>query len=205
MIVTVSRAYGAAAHDVAAAAAERLGYRFADRELPVVVAARLGTSSEAVESVAERPPSFGERVMQQLGGGVPETAQLGSQTEDDFSIDTRRAIEGAVREIAAAGNVIVSGRMAGTILGPRPDVLRVFIYAPMAWRIAHVCESLGCDVALARDEILRIDEARRAYAKIHYRVTWGDPRNYDLMLDTSRFGIDGSADLIVAAVRAVEA
>jgi cytidylate kinase len=205
MIVTISRTYGAGAHDVAAAAAERLGYRFADRELPVVVAARLGTSSEAVESVADRPPSFGERVMQQLGGGVPETAQLGSQTEADFSIDTRRAIEQAVREIAAAGDVIVNGRMAGSILGPRPDVLRVFIHAPMAWRIAHVSESLGCDVAVARDEILRIDEARRAYAKIHYRATWGDPRNYDLVLDTSRFGIDGSADLIVAAVRALEA
>ncbi len=179
MIVTVSRAYGAGSHDVAAAAAERLGYRLADRELPVVVAARLGTSSDAVESVADRPPSYGERVMQQLGGGVPETAQLGSQTEDDFSVDTRRAIEQAVREIAEAGNVIVNGRMAGAILGPRPDVLRVLI--------------------------LRIDEARRAYAKIHYRVTWGDPRNYDLVLDTSRFGIDGSADLIVAAVRAAEA
>jgi len=205
MIVTISRTYGAGAHDIATAAAQQLGYRLFDRELPVVVAARLGTSSDAVESVAERAPSFGERVMQQLGGGVPETAQPGMTTEDDFSEETRRAIEEAVREIAAAGNAIVNGRMAGAILGPRRDILRVFLRAPLAWRVAHVVESLGCSQTAAQEEVTRVDEARRSYAKEHYRFAWGDPRNYELIIDTSRFGIAGSADLLVAAVRAAEA
>ena len=205
MIVTISRAYGAGAHDVAAAVAEALGYRLVDDELPVVVAARLGTSSDVVQSVAERSPSFGERVMQQLGGGVPETAQPGTAAEDDFSVETRRAIEDAVRDIAAAGNAIVIGRMAGGILGARPDVLRAYVLAPVAWRIAHVAQSLGIGDAVARDEVARIDEARRRYAKEHYQLAWGDPRNYDLVLDTSRFGTAGSAAIIVAAVRAASA
>ena len=205
MIVTISRAYGAGAHDIAELVAERLGYRLADAELPVVVAARLGTTSDVVESVAEREPSFGERVMQQLGGGIPETSQPGATTEDDFSVETRRAIEVAVREIAAGGDAIVIGRMASAILGARPDVLRVFLHAPLAWRVAHVAHSLGVGEAVARDEVARVDEARRRYAKEHYRVAWGDPRNYDLVLDTSRFGATGSADVIVAAVRAASA
>jgi cytidylate kinase len=204
MIVTISRAYGSGGHDIAAAAAARLGYRLFDRELPVVVAARLGTSSDAVESVAERGPSFGERVLQQLGGGVPETAQPGMTTADDFSEETRRAIEAAVREIAAAGDAIVNGRMAGAILGARPDILRVFIRAPLAWRVAHVAESWGCSETDAQAEVVRIDEARKWYAKEHYRVAWGDPRNYELVIDSSRFGIAGSADLLVAAVRAAD-
>jgi CMP/dCMP kinase len=205
MIVTVSRMYGAGAHAVSEAAAQRLGYRLADAELPVVVAARLGTSSDIVESVADRAPSFGERVLQQFGGGVPETAQLGSTSEDDFSLETRRAIEDAVREIAAGGNAIINGRMAAAILGSRPDVLRVFLHAPLEWRVAHVAESLGCDAAAARAEIARIDEARRAYAKTYYRFAWGDASKYDLVIDTARFGIDGSAELIAAAVRAAQA
>ena len=202
MIVTISRAYGASGHDVGAAAASRLGYRLVDDELPVVVAARLGTSSDVVQSVAERAPSFGERVMRQLGGGVPETAQPSAAAEDDFSVETRRAIEDAVREIAAAGDAVVIGRMAGGILGARPDVLRVFVHAPVAWRVAHVAASLDCSEAAARDEIARIDDARRRYAKEHYQAAWGDPRAYDLVIDTSRFGASGSADVIVAAVRA---
>jgi cytidylate kinase len=107
-----------------------------------------------------------------------------------------------VREESAAGNVVIVGRMGGAILGARPDVVRVFIKAPLDWRAAHVAESLGIDDGAARTEIARIDEARRTYAREGYRVTWGDPRNYDLVVDTSKFEIAGSADIIVAAVHA---
>ena len=204
MIVTVSRAYGASALDVSRTAAERLGYRLVDKELPVMVALRLGTSADVVETVQDRPRSFGVRVLEQLGGGLPEVAQPAASTDDELVAETRRATEDAVREAAAPGNAVIVGRMAGTILGRRPDVLRVFVHAPLAWRVAHVAESLGVGESAARDEIARIDEARATYAKEQYRVTWGDPRNYDLVLDTSRFGVGGSAEIIVAAVHAAE-
>jgi CMP/dCMP kinase len=204
MIVTISRPYGASALAVSRIVAERLGYRLVDSELPVLAALQLGTSPDVVQTAQDRPRGFGERVLEQLGGGLPESAQPASSTDDELVAETRRATEDAVREQATAGNAVIVGRMAGAILGPRPDVLRVFVHAPLAWRAAHVAESLGVDEAAARDEIARIDEARRTYAKEQYRVTWGDPRNYDLVLDTSRFGIGGSADVIVAAVRAAE-
>lgn len=203
MIVTVSREYGAGGLGVSAAVADRLGYRLVSRELPVVVAARLGMPADVVETVSDRPRPFSERVLEQLGGGVPETAQPGDSGEYDLVLETRRAIEVAVREIAAAGNAVINGRLAGAILGPRPDVLRVFAHAPLAWRIAHVAASLDCGDDEARAEIARIDEARRAYAKEAYQIVWDDRRNYDLMVQTSRFGVEGSAAAIVAAVRAL--
>lgn len=205
MIVTVSRAYGASSLAVVRRAAERLGYRVVHDELPVVAAARLGTSTEIVESVADRRPSLGQRVLAELGGGLPETAQPAAPADVDITLQTRRAIEAAVRDAVVGGDAIVVGRMASAILAGRPDLLRVFLHAPLAWRIANVASSLGVGEALARAEIARIDEARRTYAREGYRVTWGDPRNYDLVIDTSRFGIDGAAEVIVAAVRAAGA
>jgi cytidylate kinase len=202
MIVTISREYGASALAVARAVAERLGYRLIDEQLPVVAASLLGTSAEVVETVSERPRGFGERVMRQLGGGVPETAQ--PPANDPVPVETREAIERAVREEAEAGDAVIVGRVAGSILAGRPDLLRVFVRAPLERRIAHVVESLGVDEATARAEVARIDEARRTYAREGYRVHWGDPRNYDLVIDTSRFGVDGSAEVIASAVRAAE-
>jgi CMP/dCMP kinase len=199
VIVTISRAYGASALAVSRAVAEKLAYRLVDEQLPVVAASLLGTSADVVQTATERPRGFGERVLEQLGGGVPEASQ--PPASDDSPAQTRRAIEEAVREEAAAGNAVIVGRMGGTILGPRPDVLRVFIKAPLDWRVAHVAQSLAIDAAAAREEISRIDEARRTYAREGYRVTWGDPRNYDLVVDTAKFGIDGTAAVIVAAVR----
>ena len=200
MIVTISRAYGASALAVARALAERLGYRLVDEQLPVVAATLLGTSAEIVETVAERPRRFGERVLEQLGGGVPELTQ--PPANDPVPAETREAIEAAVRAEAQAGDAVIVGRMASVILAGRPDVVRVFLHAPLAWRVARVVESLAVSEEAARAEIARIDEARRTYAREGYRVSWGDPRNYDLVLDVSRFGVDGGADVIVAAVRA---
>ncbi len=200
MIVTISRMYGASALAVSRLVAEKLGYRLVDEQLPVVAAWRLGTSADVVQTLSERPRGFGERVMQGLSGGVPEAAQ--PPAEDDVPAETRRAIEEAVREEAEAGDAVIVGRMASMILRDRPGVLRVFLHAPLAWRVERVAESLGVDVAAARAEIARIDEARRTYAREGYRVTWGDPRNYDLVLDTSRFGAEGSAQIVVTAVHA---
>ena len=202
MIVTISRMYGASALAVSRRVAELLGYRLVDDQLPVVAASLLGTSADVVQTLAERPRRYGERVLEQLGGGVPEAAQ--PPAADDVPGETRRAIEEAVREEAQGGNAVIVGRMAAAILGRRPDVVRVFVHAPLEWRIAHVAESLGVGEAAAREEIARIDEARRTYAREGYRVNWGDPRNYDLVLDTSRFGIEGTAQIIVTAVRVTE-
>src|SRR5665213_1362154 len=199
MIVTISRVYGAGAQAVSRALAQSLGYRLVDDELPVVAASLLGTSADVVQTMAERPRGFGERVLEQLGGGVPEAAQL--PADDPQPGELRRAIEDAVREEATSGDAVIVGRMASVILADRPGVLRAFIHAPLAWRIAHVVESLHVGEAEARDEIGRIDEARRTYAREGYRVTWGDPRNYDLVLDSSRFGVAGSAAVIALAVR----
>ena len=203
MIVTISRAYGAAASAVSRRVADALRYRLVDDELPVVAAAWLGTSADVVQTLSERPVGFGERVLQQLGGGVPEAAQ--PPAVDPVSAQTRAAIEGAVREEATAGDAVIVGRMASAVLGRRPDVLRVFVHAPLDWRVAHVVESLGVNEQAARAEIARIDEARRAYAREGYQVAWGDPRAYDLVVDTSRFAIDGAAAVIVAAARAAGA
>lgn len=185
MIVTVSRAYGAAAASVARHAAERLGYRVLDEELPVVV---------------DVPRSFTERVLRTFTGGVPEVTAAASPADDDAAV--RGQIESVVRAAAASGDVLIVGRMGGAILAGRSDVVRVFVTAPPAWRAAHLADLHGLDRRTAEAEIARVDDARRSYAREQYRVAWGDPKHYDLVLDTSRFGIDGAAAVIVAAVRA---
>lgn len=200
MIVTVSREYGALSSSVSRIVAERLGYRLVDEQLPVVAAWRLGTSADVVETVSERPRSYGERVLDQLGGGMPEAVQ--PPDTDEFPVETRHAIEAAVREEASAGNAVIVGRSGHAILAGRTDLVRVYVHAPLRWRAARVAQSLHLDEAAARAEIARIDEARRTYARDGYRVTPGDPANYDLVIDTSRFGVDGAAAIVVAAVRA---
>lgn len=136
---------------------------------------------------------------------MPEVVQPAPLPADDIVAGYRREVERLIHEAAAGGHVIVVGRLGGAILGARPDLVRVFLTAPIAWRIAYVRASLDVDEMKARSEVARIDEARRMFAREAYRVVWEDARNYDLTLDVARYGVSGSAEVIGAAVRSAEA
>jgi len=106
-----------------------------------------------------------------------------------------------VREEAVAGNVVIVGRAAGSVLRGRSDLVRVYLHAPLVWRATRVALSLGISETAARAEIARIDDARRTYARDGYRIDPYDMGHYDVVVDTSRFGVEGAASIIVAAVR----
>jgi len=195
VIVTISNEYGCGALAIAQRVATELGYEYVDRQLPVVVAKRLNVSPEDVEANEDTGRSLGERWLTSLERATPELAQ--ASTVKDFDEEMLAAVQDAVREYAAHGNVVLIGRGAGTILGPRDDVLRVFMYAPRQWRIAHIAAATSVDTKTAEAEVDRVDRARAAYLRDWYGAAFGDPHAHDLCIDTSR--ISDAARLIVSA------
>jgi cytidylate kinase len=177
-----------------------LGYEYVDRQLPVVVAKRLSVSPEEVEASEDTARTLGERWMTSLERATPELAQ--ASIAEDFDEEMLRAVQDAVREYASHGNVVLVGRGAAVILGVRADVIRVFMYAPREWRIAHIEQTLAVDRKTAESEVDRMDRARTAYLRDWYGATFGDPHAHDLCIDTSRLSEAQVADLIVSAVRA---
>ena len=197
MIVTISNRFGSGALAVAELAAQRLGYEYVDEQLPVVVAKRLQTSPESVDSEEDRSPTMGERIVRMLELATPEVRAGGTTFDEELL----REVQAAVREYASHDNVVIVGRGAHVILGRRPDVLRVFMYAPRDWRLRHIMESHTLDEKAARAEIDRIDKSRAEYMRRNYDLNWNEPGNFELQIDTSTFSIEGAAGVIVAAVR----
>jgi cytidylate kinase len=203
VILTISNEYGSGALDVAKRVSDALAYEYVDEQLPVVVAKRLRVTPEAVEANEDASPTLGERFLSGLERATPELAEA-SATEP-FDEELLRAVQEAVREYASHGNAVIVGRGASAVLGPRPDVLRVFIHAPREWRIAHVAEAMRAQRGTATAEVDRVDRARSAYMKEWYGLTFGDVANYDLCIDASRLDAAQATALLVAAVRAHEA
>lgn len=196
MVITISNRYGCGALGIAQKVAERLGYEFVDEQLPVVVAKRLHTSPEAVESAEDMGRTMSERMLRGLELGTPEVR---AEPGPSFDEECLREVQEAVREYAAHGNVVLFGRGAHAILGRGADVLRVFMTAPRDWRVHHVMDASGADEKTASAEVDRVDRARREYLKAYYDLEWSDPQNYDLMLDTSTFSVDRAAEIIAGA------
>lgn len=202
MVITISREYGAAGRAVTRGLAERLGYRLLDEDLPVVIAARLGTSPETVEGLQYQQVGFGQRLLRSLSVAMPEAFQPPTEVEDLAAV-TQREIARLMNEAADGGDTIVVGRLGNVVLRNRPDLLRVFLTAALPWRIQHIAASLGLDEAAARAEIARVDGGRRNYAREQYDFEWGDPHYYDLVLDVSRFGVEAAIALIETARAAI--
>lgn len=199
MVVTVSNEYGSGALAIAKRAADELGYRYVDRQLPVVVAKRLRISPEDVDANEDTGRTIGERLLAGLERTTPEVAQL-SEAEP-FDEELLKAVQQAVRDYARRDKVVIVGRGGALILGRDVNAVRVFMYAPRDWRVQHVATAYRIDRKAAEAELDLIDRMRAAYLHDWYDAEFGDPRLYDLCLDTSRFDEEESAALIVSAVR----
>ncbi|MBV9233357.1 MAG: cytidylate kinase-like family protein, partial [Candidatus Eremiobacteraeota bacterium] len=196
MVVTISNEYGCGALAVAMAVARELGYEYVDQQLPAVVSKRLRITPESVDAGEEGGRTLGQRLLASLERATPELAQSSATQPPDEELVG--AIAAAVREYAGRGNVVIVGRGASAILGAREDVLRVFMHARRDWRIATIMETTGARRDVAEAEVERVDRARSAYIRQWYGRTFGDVREYDLCIDTSRMAAVQCVALIVA-------
>jgi cytidylate kinase len=200
MVVTISNEYGSGALAIAKRTADELGYRYVDRQLPVVVAKRLRISPEDVDANEDTGRTIGERLLAGLERTTPEVAQVSDA--EPFDEELLKAVQQAVRDYARRDKVVIVGRGGALILGRVPSVVRVFLYAPRDWRVHHVAAAYRIENKAAEAEVDLIDRMRAAYLHDWYGAEFGDPRLYDLCIDTSRFDEAEATAVIVSAVRA---
>ena len=105
-----------------------------------------------------------------------------------------------IRRLADQGPCVFVGRCADYVLRDREDCLGVFVQGDKDDRIHR----LVTEEKLFPDAAQRLVESRDKIRSTHYRnltggLTWGDPANYDLVLDTTQLGLDRSMEQILAA------
>ena len=86
-------------------------------------------------------------------------------------------------------------------IAERADAFHVFCHAPTEALVARAAQRLAADEETARAQVERVNRRREQYVRTHFDRDWRDVANYHLSLDTAAFGIEGAADLVVAAVR----
>ncbi|MGN1096287.1 MAG: AAA family ATPase, partial [Christensenellales bacterium] len=105
-----------------------------------------------------------------------------------------------IRKIADNGSCVIVGRAADYVLRDYKNLVRIFIYAPEDYKIKSVTEIYGDSFEEAKKNVRRADEARASYYKNISELTWGDRRNYELMIDSS-VGVDASVDTICSYLK----
>lgn len=194
-IITISREFGSGGRSIGKLVAEKLGYRFYDRELVNKVAERSGFSTEFIEESGEYASARSSLLF--------ALATASQYSADGLSMHDRLYIEQTkiIEEIAGEGECVIVGRCADFILREWKNCLHVFIHADMESRAKRIVERYGESDKSPEKRLAEKDQKRKVYYKNYTGRSWGQAQNYDVCLNSGVLGVEACADLIVQACK----
>ena len=189
-IINVGRSFGSGGGFVAKAIGTKLGIPGYDNELISKVAEESGYSKSLFAKGEEKRSLFSVSSFFASGRG--------SYSDSGYVNDNVmfRIQSEVIRGIADKGDAIIIGRCADYILRDL-KCLDVFVCAPLEFRVKRLVESEKITPEEAEDLIRRKDRTRETYYNYYTFGEWGAASNYDLCVDSSVLGIDGTADYII--------
>jgi len=189
-IINIGRQFGSGGRRVAAALGVRLDIPVYDNELIAEAAQKSGFSKDLFMQRDEHKSNF---TLSNLFGSINRYGSAESFLNDNRLFKIQSDV---ILELAQQGPAIFVGRASDYVLREM-DCLDVFITAPLEVRIKDVAEREGISLEEAESMIAKRDRDRESYYNYLTFGNWGVASNYDLCIDSSILGIEGTADFIV--------
>ena len=170
-VIAMNQEMGSQGKFVAEKLAEELGLDIVRHEIMDHVAEKMHLRKSALQRFVEGKAGLLER------WGTDEDSLALFKVEE-------------ILALAAKGNVIIRGWGATHVLRPIPHILCVRVGAPFAARVKWLMHRLDTDdEEMASEEIRHSDMAHRANMQRQFGVTWGEPMQYDITLNTERLSV----------------
>ncbi len=196
-IYTIGREFGSGRKDIGVALAKRLGIKCYDKELLAEAAKQSGFCTEIFENHDEKPTnSF-------LYSLVMDTYSFGGYSSAPFldmplNHKVFLAQFDTIKKIAEKESCVIVGRCADYALADRPNCINVFIHADLDFRSERISKKMNLSLNKARDMVQKNDKQRASYYNYYTSKKWGSSKSYDITLDSSRIGVEGCVDMILA-------
>ena len=194
-VITISRQYGSGGHAVGELIAEKLGIPFYDSKLIDLTAIATGYTPEYVESHEQKLPN---NLLEKLYIDNYAYANEAVPPNDKIFI----AQTGVIRNIAAHESCVIVGRSANFILKGHENCFNVFVHADKEFRNQRLIRDYMVNPADTEKVMSKKDRERDNYSRHYTGKNWDDLSVYDMTVDTSLFGIEGTADMIIEASKA---
>lgn len=193
-IVTIGRECGSEGRIIGKKVAERMGVKCYDKELIALAAKESGLCEEIVANMDEKPTnSFLYSLVMDTYSNNLSSPYLNLPINQKVFLAQFEAI----RNLAARESCVIVGRCADYALEDDRDVFSVFISGNMEDKIKYIREAYDVSEAKAKDIIVRNDKKRSNYYNYYSNKKWGDSRSYNICLNSSVLGLDGTVDVIL--------
>ena len=180
IIINIGRQFGSGGKNTAVILGQKLGVAVYDTELITEAAKKSGFSKDFLTTSDEDTNFF----------------KLGFNNSFISNNSFFQIQSDAIRNIAEQGSAIFVGRASDYILRDM-DCLDVFITSPLEVRAKRISERKSISIEAAEALIAKKDRRREAFYNYVTFGNWGMASNYDLCIDSSILGIEGTADFII--------
>ncbi len=197
-VINIGRQLGSGGKAIGKLLAARLGVPLYDKQLIELAARESGLCPECFERVDEQPSrGLYATLLNYLR--APFTGYEGGAAGNVLSGDALFKVQSdVIRGLASRQSCIFVGRCADYILRDEPRCVNVFITADRADRIARLCAEHGIGAGEAADLMERTDRSRAAYYDYYSSRVWGRAETYDLCVNSSALGVEGTAEFVLA-------
>lgn len=189
-VVTISRQFGSMGRSIAQCMSKKLGINFYDRDIVAETAKRMGHPVSMISDAEENTKSFFLRKKYPFNMGIY------SITDEIFLVE-----KNIIRDMASRESCIIVGRCSDSILRDFPNHLSVYVYAPYEARLHNCVNDLMMDEKTAIRMMKEVDAARTNYQRKYCPEVNSVFDHKDIMIDSSKFGIEGTADILAGIVQ----
>ncbi len=197
-VITIARGYGSGGRTIGQMLAQKLDIPFYDREILYMASEESGINIDLFGKMDEtvKRGLFNPISSKYEGGVIPPESSDFVSDRNLFNYQAK-----IIKELADKASCVIVGRCADYILKDRPNVTRVFVWAPYEDCVKNVMNVTLVTEKEARKRIREIDAHRNAYYRFYTGSDWDDIHNYDLCINSSSLGFEKSVDLISSYVK----
>lgn len=203
-IITIGRQFGSGGHEIGEKLAQHFGIKYYDKELLTRAAKESGFCEEMMQSHDERPTSSF------LYNLVMDTYSFGYNSASFVDMPISHKVFLAqfdtIKKIADEGPCVIVGRCADYALSEYKNCLNIFIHAEEKCKIKRIMEkySEASTEQKAKDMMIKKDKQRQSYYNYYSSKKWGRADSYDLSINSSILGVEGTVKLLLQYIEDFE-
>ncbi len=186
VIITISREHGSAGKYIGEVVAKKLNIPYYYKELTALAAKESGLDKEFVSKINSTKDVWHDLYL--------------TTSPVKYAIKAQDKI---ISKIAEHGSCVIVGRAADYVLKDNKNLVRIFIYADEEYKVKKLQEMYGDSEKDAVKNMNKSDKNRAAYYKLISGKTWGNYKNYDLLIDSS-IGVEETANAILEYIKNIK-
>ena len=183
-IIAIGREYGSGGHKIGEILSKRYGIPLYDKEMIEEIAKEKNLDLDELKKYDETPRN--RLFSRTVNGFTNSPEETISQMQFDF-----------LREKAKAGeSFVVVGRCATSILKDNENTVCIFVTGNLVDEATRISKLYRLTEVEGEALVEKVNKQRKQYHNYYCKEKWGDSRYYDLIINSSKVGIENAADII---------